>query len=222
MDTPLALDRKAPRRLWRFVLAGLIPPAALLAGFIAGLLVVNLAGNTEAIQPIGVIVLIGLMLAGNALWARAIAQLALIRSLRRFILVAAIAQVVVTFVAALLLGKAEEHFVQNGNTALPLHVLFTLLFVPAAFIGAFIIGITCGLALGRPALAWRMGLHGAVAAAFVFLVMNVLQDALGRRVGGPRAAETATMITVTLLCMTAASMAFSAALGRLLIMETNS
>lgn len=219
MDTPLTLDRNAPRRLWRFALAGLIPPATLLAGVIAGLLIVNLAGNSDAVQPIGVAVLIVLMIAGNALWARVFARMAGVSRSRRFIVVATVAQVAVTFAAALVLGKAEAHFVERGNTTLPLHVLFTLLFVPATFIGAFIVGVACGLALGKP--AWRMGLHGAVAASIAFLALNVLQDLLGRRVGGPNAAATATMLTVTLVCMFAASMAFSAALGRMLIEETN-
>jgi len=215
----MTLELAAPRRLWRFALAGLLPPAAFIVGIAAGLLVVNLGGNTDAIQPIGVAVLFSLLLAGNALWARMSARIAGLQHARRFILVAAITQLVVTFASVLVLGKLEEHFVGDGNTSLPIHVLYTLLFVPAAFICALIVGVACGLALGKPALAWRMGLHGAAAAAFAFLVLNVLQDMLGRRVGGPNAADTATMITVTLVCHAAASMAFSAAIGRLLLAE---
>lgn len=215
----MTLELAAPRRLWRFALAGLMPPAAFIAGIVAGLLIVNLGGNTNAIQPFGVMVLLASMLAGSALWALAIERLAGLQHTRRFIIIAAITQVAITFTAMLVLGKAEEHFVENGNTNLPLHVLYTLLFVPATFISAFIAGSVCAIAMVKPALAWRMGLHGAVGAASAYLVLNVLQDMLGRRVGGPNAAETATMITVTLVCWLAASMAFSAAMGRLLLAE---
>jgi hypothetical protein len=197
----------------------LVPPAAFIAGIVAGLLIVNLGGNTGAIQPLGVMVLFASMLAGSALWARTFARIAGLQHARRFIVIAAITQVTITFTVLLALGKAEEHFVENGNTTLPLHVLYTLLFVPVTLIGAFISGSICGFVLGKPALAWRMGLHGAVAAALAFFLMNVLQDALGRRVGGPNAAETATMVTVTVLCWFAASMAFSAAIGRLLLSQ---
>jgi hypothetical protein len=215
----MTLELAAPRRLWHFALAGLLPPASFIAGIAAGLLIVNLGGNTDAIQPVGLIVLFGLMLAGNALWARAIARLAGLQHARHFIFITVITQVAITFASVLVLGKLEEHFVENGNTALPLHVLYTLLFVPTTFIGAFTVGVVCGVAMGKPALAWRMGLHGASVAATAFLVLNVLQDLLGRRVGGPNAAATATMITVTMVCWLAASMAFSLALGRLLLTE---
>ncbi len=215
----MTLELVAPRRLGRFALAGLMPPAAFIAGIVAGMLIVNLGGNTNTIQPFGMMVLFASMLAGSALWALAIERLAGLQHTRRFIIIAAITQVAITFTAMLVLGKAEEHFVENGNTNLPLHVLYTLLFVPATFIGAFIAGSVCAFVMDKPALAWRMGLHCAAAAAFAFLVLNVLQDMLGRRVGGPNAAETATMITVTLVCWLAASAVFSAAMGRLLLVE---
>jgi hypothetical protein len=107
-----------------------------------------------------------------------------------------------TVLAIIVLGRLEVEFVQRGGTTLPIHVLFTLLFVPAAFICAFVIGAALGLALGDGRWAagpaghpWRAGRGVA------FLTLNVLQDLLGRRVGGPNAAATATMITVTLVCM---------------------
>jgi hypothetical protein len=52
-----------------------------------------------------------------------------------------------------------------------------------------------------------------LAAAVAFLALNRAQDLLGRRVGGPNAAASATMITVTLVCYVGAAMAMSAAIG---------
>ena len=215
----MTLELAAPHRLWRFALAGLILPASLVVALLVGLLIGNANQDSDALQAVGVVVTFTLLLAGNALWARTFARIAGVGHARRFIFVAAIAQLVVTLASVLALGKVEEHFVVDGNTTLPLHVLYTLLFVPATFICAFIVGVVCGVALGKRSSAWRMGLHGATAAALAFLALNVLQDMLGRRVGGPNAAATATMITVTLVCHAAASMAFSTALGRRMLSE---
>lgn len=215
----MTLGLTAPRQLWRFALTGLILPAALVVPLLVGLLIGNIDGDADALQAISIAVMAALMFVGHALWARTCASLGGLRHVRRFVLIAAITQVAVTFAGVIVLGRLEEHFVVDGNTTLPLHVLYTLLFVPATFICALIVGVACGLTLGTPGLPWRMGLHGAAAAAFAFLALNVLQDVLGRRVGGPDAAQTATMITVTLVCHVAASMAFSAALGRLLLAE---
>jgi hypothetical protein len=124
-----------------------------------------------------------------------------------------------TVLAIIVLGRLEGEFVERGRTALPIHTVFTLLFVPATFICALVVGLTFGLALGKPRLAARMGVFGGLAAASAFLLLNVILDLLGRRVGGPNAAETATMITVTLVGMLGASMTLSAVLGQLLAQE---
>ena len=55
---------------------------------------------------------------------------------------------------------------------------------------------------------------GALAGAAAFLIANVIQDLLGRRVGGPNAAETATMITVMLISNICAALAMTAAIAR--------
>ena len=64
--------------------------------------------------------------------------------------------------------------------------------------------------------AGRLALRAALAGAAAFLIANVIQDLLGRRVGGPNAAETATMITVMFLSNTCAALAMTVALARAL------
>lgn len=95
----------------------------------------------------------------------------------------------------------------------PIHIIFTLLFVPTTFLlaacGASFVGRTLGVNwLVRP-LALRAGSSAALA----FLVVNIAMDLLGWRVGAPGAAERFTMLTVMMLGNTGAALAGGAALG---------
>jgi hypothetical protein len=76
-----------------------------------------------------------------------------------------------------------------------------------------------GLAVGGGRLAGRLAWRGALAGATAFLIANVIQDLLGRRVGGPNAAQTATMITVMFISNTMAALAMTAAIARRLRAE---
>ena len=96
---------------------------------------------------------------------------------------------------------------------MPIHLVYRLLFIPAAFVvaaaGAFALG--CGLRdarLGASLAAWA-----GLGAASAFLLINLLMDALGWRVGAPHAAERATMLVVSLLSATAAAIAAGATIG---------
>lgn len=93
------------------------------------------------------------------------------------------------------------------------HRVFTILFVPTAFL----IGAAGGLALGyglrdralARKLAWRAGLAAAVA----FLIVTLVMDSLGWRVGAPGAAERYTMVTVTFAGAVGAALAGGAVIG---------
>lgn len=116
--------------------------------------------------------------------------------------------------AGVLLGVGEPVALRAAATwGIPIHILFPVLFVPATFAVIAVLGLAVGRALRSRrlavALAWKAGL----AAAAAFLVANVVQDLLGRRVGAPDAAATATMITVTLLGLIAAAAATGAVMA---------
>jgi hypothetical protein len=118
----------------------------------------------------------------------------------------------------ILLATVEAQLLEpTGRPAPPMHQLYTLLFVPAAFV---IAGVTCG------ALSWALHRHwgmvgrtaavSGAAAAAAFLVVDLVMDATGWRVGAPGAGTRATMLVVTAACSLAAAVAGGAALGQVL------
>lgn len=102
----------------------------------------------------------------------------------------------ITIILAAGLGVGESVIVESIGSQTPIHRIFTLLFVPSAFLIAGASAYAVGRGLRDKALAvslfWRVGL----AAAVTFLLVNLVMESLGWVVGAPGAAERATMITV--------------------------
>jgi hypothetical protein len=206
------------RAIWRSAWSGLLLPGGIVAPF-AVAFVLSLFGplDQDAGQAIMPIVSVVGLACGGGLWGYAISHAAGVGNPRRAALAGGAAYSVTTLAAAVVLGGLEEALVANGGSPLPIHHLYTVLFVPATFL----VAATSSGMVGLAAAGWRAspqlaGRSGA-AAAFTFLVLNVAQDVLGRRVGGPDAAVTATMITVTLVCAIGAAMVGSAVLGATLV-----
>lgn len=124
--------------------------------------------------------------------------------------------------AARLLGALERVLVaQHRLPGVPIHVIFTLLFVPATFLVATIGSSVILLVSGNRARWFLSALTAGAAAALSFLVVDLLLDALGFRVGAPRAAERATMLTVAFLSSAAAAFSAGAILGYVPSRETD-
>ena len=119
--------------------------------------------------------------------------------------------------AATLLGSLERVLVEGHRLpGVPIHIIFTLLFVPATFLVATI-GASAILLVSNNRVRWfPSALTAGVAAALSFLVVDLLLDALGFRVRAPRAAERATMLTVAFLSSATAAFSGGAILGRVL------
>lgn len=96
---------------------------------------------------------------------------------------------------------------------LPIHVLFTVLFVPATFIVVALVSIILGASIRGVRTGVSLAIRSAPVAALAFLLVNVGMDRIGYRVGAPRAEERATMITVMLAGSLGASLGGGAALG---------
>jgi hypothetical protein len=123
-----------------------------------------------------------------------------------------------TTLATYLLNEAEVALVERGlGPGLPLHVTFAVLFVAGLAAVAAITGLALGVALRDGWLALRLAAGGGLAAGLAFLVADIVQDLLGRRVGGPNAAATATMLTVLLVGCLAAALMGGAVMGELLV-----
>ena len=224
METPLAIPAPAAPRaasLIRLALPGLILPASFIgAAIVAVVLQPVMVLLPDDIRQASQFPIIGLaMFIFGGLWARALARHANPGMRRRMMWSGAISHVVLVFLAGLVLGRLEEVFVSEGHSPLPLHQLFTALFVPATALVCAGMSAAIGLAAGGGRLAGRLAWRGALAGAAAFLIANVIQDLLGRRVGGPNAAETATMITVMFISNTTAALAMTAAIARRLRAE---
>jgi hypothetical protein len=146
----------------------------------------------------------------SALWGVGMAHLVQVPASRRVALAGILGFVPITLL--LIFGlQAAEPIVFRTN--LPLHRLFTVLFVPSAGLIAGTSSLALGWALGwgrtAPALALRVGLTAALA----FLAVNLGMEALGWQVGGPGAAERATMLTVLFVSNLGAALAGGAMLG---------
>ena len=147
---------------------------------------------------------------GSTLWGVGMARLARVPAPRRAALAGILGFVPITLL--LIFGlQAAEPIVFRTN--LPLHRLFTVLFVPSAGLIAAMSSLALAWALGwgrtAPALALRVGLTAALA----FLAVNLGMEALGWQVGGPGAAERATMLTVLNVSNLGAALAGGAILG---------
>lgn len=207
----------------RSALAGLFLPVSLILPFaimIGAAAVLGPAHNMQIEEPAGAVLAFALIVpslgAGGALWGRALSRITGVGRAGRMALAGAAGNLVMTFLAARALGLLEFEFVERGNTTLPIHVLFTLLFVPATFVVAAVMSGAVLLAGGGGRSSIRAALLAGAAAALAFLALNVLQDVLGRRVGGPDAGATATMITVMLIGNLGSAAAGSAVVGRAL------
>jgi hypothetical protein len=119
--------------------------------------------------------------------------------------------------AANLLGALERVLVeQHRLPGVPIHVIFTLLFVPATFLVATLGASAILLVIDNRANWFRSALITGISASLAFLIVDLLLDTLGMRVGAPRAAERFTMLTVTFLGSAAAAVSGGAILGRFL------
>jgi hypothetical protein len=141
----------------------------------------------------------GLLLAGG-LWGRSVARRLGWSNTRGFMAATGAAYCVIMIAAILQLGTLERVLVEQGRTrGVPLHVVFAILVTAATFVVTAVLG----LVIGGLARSWRLALKLALgmgaASALTFLVADVVQDLLGRRVGGPHAAETFTMLSVAFI-----------------------
>lgn len=218
INTPVTRPA-APRLTLAAALAGLWLPGSLVLTVATVMVVQQLLGPAFVIEETrGAVLLIGVAVAwlslAGAYWLRRVARLAGLIATRRAMFLTAVVHAVLTIAAVFGLGHLELYFVEEGHARIPLHNLFTLLFVPTVLICAALLCTCVALVLGARPLTGRLAWLGGLAAALTFLALNVLQDLLGRRVGGPDAGATATMITVALIGNLGAAIAMSAVVVR--------
>jgi hypothetical protein len=161
------------------------------------------------------------MAIGGALWGLAMGWLARSNQPRRMAWAGILGFVPITLLLGLLLQAIEPIAVAGLGAQIPLHRLFTLLFVPTAGLIAGAGGLALGVGLNNRRLAWRLALRAGIAAAAAFLVVNIGMEVLGWQVGAPLAAERLTMLTVLLVSDVGAAVASGATIGSLLARTTS-
>jgi hypothetical protein len=174
----------------------------LIAGLLAGSIVFHLipGSSVENVRighaAIAAIPALAGFLLGGAAWGTQMGRLAGAEDTRRLAVAGLLGFGPVTILLALGLGAGEPLILAAIGDNTPIHRIFTLLFVPSAFLIAGISAYALGRGLGDKRLAlsllWRTGL----AAAVTFLCINLLMESLGWVVGAPGAGERATMLTV--------------------------
>jgi hypothetical protein len=155
-------------------------------------------------------------LAGGAAWGVQMGRLAGAPDRRRMAVAGMLGFGPIAIFLAFVLGVAEPLIVGSLDAKLPMHRIFTLLFVPAAFWIAGVSAWAIGLGLRQRALArllfWQVGMS----AGLTFLAINLLMEASGWLVGSPGAAQRLTMITVLSLGNLGAALVGGGVMGRIL------
>jgi hypothetical protein len=199
----MSQDSQTLRAAW--ITARYLVPAVLVGG---GL------GAIFQRVPISGLLSVGIVSVAAGSWGRSMVRLTDLGHERRVAWAAALAVGPSVVLVGVSLAAAESTLIpQSADASLPIHVVFSLLFVPAALlvaaIGGFALGSGArGVRLGA-SLAVRAGLSGGLA----FLLIDLVMDALGWRVGGPHAGQRATMVVVTTLGTIGAALAAGGALG---------
>lgn len=102
--------------------------------------------------------------------------------------------------------------IANG-WGLPIHAAYLGLFVPATFIVAALGSFGLGRGIRDNGFGLRLGSAAAPAAAVAFLIVASLMYAIGWRIGEPGAGRRATMLVVSAISVTAATLAAGWAIG---------
>jgi hypothetical protein len=161
------------------------------------------------------------MFLGSALWGVLMGRMAKADDLRRMALAGGLGFAPIAIGIGILLQVLEPIALSEYGNWLPLHRLFTILFVPSAFIIAGVSAFAIGTGLRNRPLAWQLLWKIGLVAAVAFLVVNLIMEASGWVVGAPRAAERFTMLTVMFMGNLGAALAGGAAMGLLLRPPSN-
>jgi len=122
----------------------------------------------------------------------------------------------ITITLTVSLGFVETMAGNNILGQIPIHRLFTLLFVPAAFLISGVSSWAIGRGYKETALARRLFWQVGLAAAVTFLAVNLSLESFGMVVGAPGAAQRATMVTVLISGNVSAALVGGGVLGLIL------
>jgi hypothetical protein len=223
MMTNTTAPAKRLSRLRPALFGAYLTPLTLVGGLLVGPAVVNdvfarlPAQLNEPLRiALAAISALAEMAIGSARWGLAMGRLARSTQPRRMAWAGILGFVPITLLLGLILQAIEPIAVAGLGAQIPLHRLFTLLFVPTAGLIAGAGSLALGIGLNDRRLAWRLALRAGIAAAAAFLAVDIGMEVLGWQVGAPLAAERLTMLTVLLVSDVGAAIASGATIGSLL------
>lgn len=186
------------------VASALITSVCLVGGLSAGVGAGFLINSLPIHAPEGTLVILASIpalsgiLGGGALWGFQMAKIHGLPDRSRSAVIGGLGVGLSVFAAGVLLSVLEFQLVEQARLpGVPVHVIYTLLFVPATFLVAAAGGGALLFASELTDGRLRSALVAGVAAALAFLLVDLGLDALGWRVGAPFAAQRATMLVVT-------------------------
>lgn len=204
-------------------LSALATVLSLFGGLFAGALIGNLVFDAlpghSVLNPDPVHIALAALpalvgfLAGGALWGALMGRMARATDRRRMALAGMLGFAPITITLGIALSIIEPIAVERLGAQFPIHRLFTLFFLPTAFLIAGVSAWALGIGLRDWALAWTLLLRVGLAAALAFLVMNVAMETAGWVVGAPHAVERFTMLTVMFVGNLGAALVGGAVLG---------
>lgn len=170
-----------------------------------------LVGTMSEVIP--VLILLATFFVGGGLWGRSLARHFGLPE-RPASLAGAAGYALPLLGTAFVLAAVEGNLFEFLLDGWKLHILYGLLFVPAAFAIAAVASGAVVATSRNGGLALKAALAGGTGAALGFLAVTVILDLVGMRVGAPGAEERFTMITVTAVGMVGAALLGSWAVGR--------
>jgi hypothetical protein len=218
MANVLQTEQLAPAsRVRAATLGATVTVLALVGGLMLSFMVGSLTSKSlegrvpsQNIIPLTTLAASTLMLSGSALWAIGMARLAHVPATLRVVASGILGFVPITILVAFGLAALEP--VVFG-ASLPIHRLFTILFVPSAGLVAGVASLVLGWGLRQGRAALALGLRVGLAAALAFFAANLVMEVLGWVVGGPGAAERTTMLKVLFVGDSVAALTGGAVLG---------
>jgi hypothetical protein len=205
--------------LWSAILTLLPLFGGMLLGVVVGEVVFEALPGHSIINPSALQITLAAipaltgLLSGSACWGVLMGRLGQSADRRRMAVAGILGFAPITLVLGLVLNTLEPIAVEQFGAQVPVHRLFTLLFVPTAFWIAGVSAWAIGLGLRNTPLAWALLWRVGLAAALAFLAVNLVMESLGWVVGAPRAAERFTMLTVLFAGNLGAALAGGAVLG---------
>lgn len=209
-------------RRYRYALLGAVFTAVvlyggMLGGIVLGDQITDLFPHQDTGEPplsviiAGVVPAVTGLLVGSGGWGILMGRLTSVNERRRLARAGIVGFVPITVVLSILLFGVEQ--VVTAAAGLPVHQVFTISFVPAAFLIAGVTAWRFGRTFRDAALARRLFWRVGLAAGIAFIVVNLAMHSAGWVIGAPGAEARDTMITVTMVANLAVALAGGGVMG---------